>query len=112
MCDGYLPIQERDASGNVLVTYTRGLDLSGTFQGAGGIGGLLARTDENGSACYHGDAEGNITSLTDASGNSVARYLNDPFGRPLRVSGPLAEPNVMRFSSMPYAGARYRHSLI
>ena len=39
--DGYLPMQERDASGNVLVTYTRGLDLSGTFGGAGGIGGLL-----------------------------------------------------------------------
>ena len=39
--DGYLPMQERDASGNVLVTYTRGLDLSGTFGGAGGIGGCL-----------------------------------------------------------------------
>ena len=26
------------------LTYTRGLDLSGTRQGAGGIGGLLART--------------------------------------------------------------------
>ena len=32
VCDGYLPMQERDASGNVLVTYTRGLDLSGTFR--------------------------------------------------------------------------------
>ena len=102
VCDGYLPVQERDASGNVLVTYTRGLDLSGTFGGAGGIGGLLARTDGNGSAYYHSDAGGNITSLTDASGNAVARYLNDPFGRPLGMSGPLAGPNVMRFSSMPY----------
>ena len=66
VCDGYLPMQERDASGNVLVTYTRGLDLSGTFGGAGGIGGLLARTDGSGSAFYHADVGGNITSLTDS----------------------------------------------
>ena len=102
VCDGYLPVQERDASGNVLVTYTRGLDLSGTFGGAGGIGGLLARTDGSGSAFYHADVGGNITSLTDSSGSVVARYLHDPFGRPLGMSGPLAGPNVMRSSSMPY----------
>ena len=102
VCDGYLPVQERDASGNVLVTYTRGLDLTGTFGGAGGIGGLLARTDSGGSAFYHGDVGGNITSLTDSSGNAVARYLNDPFGRPSGMWGPLAGPNVMRCSSMPY----------
>ena len=47
------------------VTYTRGLDLSGSYQGAGGIGGLLARTAAGGgSAFYHADAGGNITSLT------------------------------------------------
>ena len=100
VCDGYLPIQERDASGNVLVTYTRGLDLSGTFGGAGGIGGLLARTDGNGSAFYHSDAGGNVTCLTDASGNAVARYLNDPFGRPLGMWGPLAPVNRVQSSSM------------
>jgi len=102
VCDGYLPVQERDANGNVLVTYTRGLDLSGTFGGAGGIGGLLARTDSSGSAFYHADVVGNITSLSDSSGSAVARYLQDPFGRALGMSGPLAGPNVMRHSSMPY----------
>jgi RHS repeat-associated protein len=101
VCDGYLPMQERDASGNVLVTYTRGLDLSGTFGGAGGIGGLLARTDGNGSAFYHADIVGNITSLTDSSGNAVARYLNDPFGRPLGMWGPMGPVNRMQVSSMP-----------
>jgi len=95
-------VQERDASGNVLATYTRGLDLSGTFGGAGGIGGLLARTDSSGSAYYHGDVVGNITSLTDGNGNAVARYLHDPFGRALGMSGPLAAPNAMRSFSMPY----------
>ena len=102
ICDGYLPMQERDASGNVLVTYTCGPDLSGTFGGAGGIGGLLARTDSSGSAFYHADVAGNITSLTDSSGHAVARYLHDSFGRALGMSGPLAPGNAMRFSSMPY----------
>ena len=104
VCDGYLPIQERDASGNVLVTYTRGLDLSGTFQGAGGIGGLLARTDGNGSAFYHADVVGNITSLTDANGDAVARYLQEPFGRLSGQWGPIANINSMGFSSMPKVG--------
>jgi hypothetical protein len=59
--------------------YTRGLDLSGSLQGAGGIGGLLARTDANGSTFYHSDAAGNITALMDGQENIVARYLYNPF---------------------------------
>ena len=43
--DGNVVIQERDINNLPLVTYTRGNDLSGSLQGAGGIGGLLARTD-------------------------------------------------------------------
>jgi hypothetical protein len=43
--DGNLVLQERDVNNLPLVTYTRGLDLSHSLQGAGGIGGLLARTD-------------------------------------------------------------------
>jgi RHS repeat-associated protein len=101
VCDGYLPVQERDGGGNVRVTYTRGLDLSGTFGGAGGIGGLLARTDSSGSAFYHADAGGNITSLTDSGGGVVARYLYEPFGRLVGKWGPLADANAMQFSSMP-----------
>ncbi|MHB8521579.1 MAG: RHS repeat-associated core domain-containing protein [Limisphaerales bacterium] len=37
-------IQERDGNNNPTVSYTRGNDLSGSLQGAGGIGGLLARS--------------------------------------------------------------------
>lgn len=40
--DGWRVIQERDGSNNPLTSYTRGSDLSGTLEGAGGIGGLLA----------------------------------------------------------------------
>ena len=43
--DGNRVIQERELSNNPTVSYTRGNDLSGTLEGAGGIGGLLARSD-------------------------------------------------------------------
>jgi hypothetical protein len=45
--DGMTVVQERDGSNLPRVTYTRGNDLSGSLQGAGGIGGLLARTDHS-----------------------------------------------------------------
>jgi RHS repeat-associated protein len=100
--DGYLLIQERDANNNVLVTYTRGLDMSSSLSGAGGIGGLLARTDTNGSTYYHADGGGNITALIDGSENIVARYAYNPFGKLIGKWGTMADPNEMRFSSMPY----------
>jgi RHS repeat-associated protein len=100
--DGYQLIQERDGSNNVLVTYTRGLDLSGSLGGAGGIGGVLARTDTNGPAFYHADAAGNITGLIDAQGNMAARYMHSAFGSMSGKWGSLADPNTIRFSSKPW----------
>jgi len=100
--DGLLILQQRDASNNVVVTYTRGRDLSGSLQGAGGIGGLLARTDGNGSTFYHADGSGNITALMNGSQNLVARYLYNPFGQITGKWGPLADVNAMQFSSMPH----------
>jgi RHS repeat-associated protein len=108
--DGMAVLQERDGANAVQVTYTRGLDLSGTMQGAGGIGGLLARTDSGGTAYYHSDAGGNVTTMTDSSGNVVARYLYDPFGNLLAKSGAMADVNKYRFSSKevhPNSGLYY-----
>ncbi len=104
--DGNVVLQERQSNSTVqvTVTYTRGRDMAGHFQGAGGIGGLLARTDSNGSTFYHADDNGNVTALTDANENVVARYLYDPFGRVLGQWGPLASVNTMQFSSMPHDG--------
>ncbi len=99
--DGWLLIQVRDANNNVLVSYTRGLDLSATLEEAGGIGGLLARTDGNGSTFYHADGAGNVTALMDGNQNIAARYLYAPFGRLTGKWGTMAEANVMQFSSMP-----------
>jgi len=102
--DGMLVIQERDANNLSAVTYTRGRDLSGSLQGAGGIGGLLGRTDAaNGeSACYHADGNGNVTCLIKGNQIVVAKYIYDPFGNILSKSGPLADANTYRFSSQEY----------
>jgi len=102
--DGMLVIQERDANNLPTVTYTRGRDLSGSLQGAGGIGGLLARTDAaNGQAAfYHADGNGNVTAMVNAQQSVVAKYIYDPFGNILSKSGPLADANTYRFSSQEY----------
>ena len=100
--DGKLVLQERDPNNNPMVTYTRGLDLSLSLQGAGGIGGMLARTDSNGSAFYHADASGNVTALIDGYQDIVARYRYDGYGKLLGRWGALAEANHYRFSSMEY----------
>jgi len=94
------------------VTYTRGNDLSGDLQEAGGIGGLLARTDHSAfnaqlstsHAYYHADVNGNITCLLNTNGIVVARYDYDPYGKMLGMSGPLAAANTYRFSSKEYQG--------
>ena len=101
--DGNLLIQERDSFNVPRVTYTRGLDLSVTLERAGGIGGLLARSDASAlnvtHAYYHADGNGNVIALVDALQKVVARYLYDPFGNTLSASGPMAEANLYRFSS-------------
>jgi RHS repeat-associated protein len=108
--DGHLVIQERDTNNVPLVTYTRGADLSGSFQGAGGIGGLLARTDAglqtagfaSAHSYYHADGNGDITVLINTNQAIVAKYLYDPFGNILSQSGPLADANLYRFSSKEF----------
>jgi RHS repeat-associated protein len=102
--DGRVVIQERDANDLPAVTYTRGLDLSGSREGAGGIGGLLARTDHGSgqSAFYHADGNGNITALVNGQQLLVARYTYDPFGNTLAMAGPLADANLIRFGSQEH----------
>jgi RHS repeat-associated protein len=105
--DANVVVQERDANNLPKVTYTRGSDLSGTLQGAGGIGGLLARTDNtqliigssSAHAYYHADGNGNVTMLINNLQLMVAKYLYDPFGNTLSLSGKLAGGNTYRFSS-------------
>ena len=112
--DGMLVIQERDGDNNPLVSYTRGSDLSASLEGAGGIGGLLARSEGTNHAYYFADGNGNITYMLNGS-QSMASYRYDPFGNTISQSGSLADANVYRFSSkeihvnsgMYYYGGRF-----
>jgi uncharacterized protein RhaS with RHS repeats len=101
--DGNLVIQERDAQHVPQVTYTRGADLSGTLDGAGGIGGLLATTRHSPLPTRHyyyfADGNGNVTMLVDTNQQLAASYVYDPYGNLLGKSGPLADDNLYRFSS-------------
>ena len=77
-----------------------GADLSGTAQGAGGVGGLLLReSSANGASYYHYDGNGNVTALTSGTGTVQAAYTYGPFGETLRAVGPLAQANPWRFST-------------
>jgi len=103
--DGNVVLQERDGFNLPNATLTRGLDLSGSLQGAGGIGGLLALSNHKSTILdhnyFHSDGNGNVTCLADAQQKVVARYLYDPFGNMLSISGPKAAQNRYRFSSKP-----------
>lgn len=98
------------------ISYTRGTDLSGSLEGAGGIGGLLARSHGYSSGnwsthnFYHADGNGNVTYMLNSSQSKVAEYRYDPFGNTISKSGSLADANVYRFSSKeihPSSGMYY-----
>lgn len=104
--DGNTVIQERNINNLPTTTYTRGQDLSGSLEGAGGIGGLLSMTlnivlglASSNSSYYHSDGNGNVTMLINPSQAIVAKYLYDAFGNVLSASGSLAQQNLYRFSS-------------
>jgi len=99
--DGNLVVQERDGLNIPLVSYVRGTDLSGSLEGAGGIGGLLARIDHASgeSGYYFADGNGNVTALVNDQEDLTATYHYDPYGNLLAMNGPLAAENLYRFSS-------------
>ena len=65
-------------------SYTWGTDLSGSMQGAGGVGGLLQVTDHRSLSTEHFyptyDGNGNVSEYLDSTGSAVAHYEYDPFG--------------------------------
>jgi len=99
--DGWNLVSEiRDQMSEVRTNYyVWGLDLSGTLQGAGGIGGLIAAI-QDGDVCFpYYDANGNVTELVDTNGTTVAHYEYDPYGNIIAQSGPAATNNPFRFST-------------
>ena len=100
--DGMRVVQERWDDNTVRVSYTRGTDLSGSLEGAGGIGGLLACTYNwmnLGNYFYHADGNGNVTYLVKSNQTLGASYRYDAYGNTLASSGSMAGINTYRFSS-------------
>ncbi|MBW8780717.1 MAG: RHS repeat-associated core domain-containing protein [Verrucomicrobia bacterium] len=116
--DGWNLIAETQANGTLIRSYTWGLDLTGSFTAAGGVGGLLQVTDHASGVRYFPtyDGNGNVTTLVNAATGSVAAiYEYNSFGELLRSQGSYASSNPIRFSSkfaddetgLIYYGHRY-----
>lgn len=123
--DGWNLIRERGLTTGLITftnTYVWGLDLSGTRQGAGGVGGLvlsIAKRTTNLTVlgyCY--DANGNVSLCVNMKyGSSDANYEYGPFGEALRHGNAIATSNPVRFSTkynddesgLSYYGFRYYH---
>jgi RHS repeat-associated protein len=98
--------------------HTWGLDLSGSEQGAGGVGGMVMQQEAVSGDVYYPsyDGNGNVIHMVKASDGSVAAsYAYDPFGKLTTSSGVYADTNEHRFSTKPideetgwyYYGFRY-----
>jgi hypothetical protein len=100
--DGWNLVAELNAlsSDAVVRSYLWGTDLSGSFQGAGGVGGLLAMKTSGGVCHFTSyDGNGNVLALVDgSSGTPSAQYEYGPFGDSLRVTG-AQKANPLRFST-------------
>ena len=112
-------IADLDSSDTLLQSYSWGLDLSGSFAGAGGVGGLL-KVEEHGTGgeghYVSYDGNGNVAALvSESSGTITARYEYGPFGEVIRATGAMAANNPFQFSTkfvdlesgFSYYGMRY-----
>jgi RHS repeat-associated protein len=108
--DGWNVVAILDGTNNLLYTFTWGTDLSGSMQGAGGVGGLLSITYCAPNAgtnagtyfpCY--DGNGNVVALVNATNGSFAgNWEYGPFGEVIRATGPMAKVNPFMFSTTFY----------
>jgi RHS repeat-associated protein len=117
--DGWNLIAVLSQISNLQSTFVWGTALSGSAQGAGGVGGLLAiachgTATTNAFVAY--DGNGNLSALVNAGdGTILANYDYGPFGEVIRLSGSLAKANPFRFSTkyqedesdLLYYGYRY-----
>jgi RHS repeat-associated protein len=96
--------------------YVWGLDMSGSIQGAGGVGGLLFANFWGNSRNYFGyDGNGNVSDLVAGDGTLRAHYEYDPFGNTVFEEGSISTVNPFRFSTkywdtdtkLAYYGFRY-----
>lgn len=79
--------------------YVWGLDLSGSRQGAGGVGGLLAVVKDSATYIPAYDANGNVTEYVSTNGTIASHYEYSPFGETVIQSGLLSNVFSFRFST-------------
>ena len=93
---------ERPSEGAAELAFFWGPDLSGSLQGAGGVGGLVA-VSINGFFYFPGyDNNGNVIGYWDEAGALVAEYAYDAFGNTISSSGSMASTFPHRFSTKYY----------
>ena len=101
--DGWRLMAEKNVTGGTVVrSYVWGTDLSGGWEGAGGIGGALGfRTAASGLVhAYAYDGNGNVLGTKDATTLTwSSRYEYGPFGEVIRRMGTAAMTNPFRFST-------------
>ncbi len=115
--DGWNPVLVLKSDNTPKYKLTWGLDLSQSIHGAGGIGGLLAAVETQGSTSselddkrywFLYDANGNVGQVLDATDTDsitiAARYEYDPYGNPIPIPQPpgpcpYADLNPFRFST-------------
>ena len=104
--DGYNIVQALTHAHTHTLTnsFLWGLDLSGTLQGTGGVGGLLAEVQDGEPYFAAFDANGNVTEYNSANGTISAHYEYSPFGETVVQSGDLAASFSHRFSTKPWCG--------
>ena len=97
------------------IEYYWGKDISGSLQGAGGVGGLLYLKRNGAIYVPFYDAYGNVMEYRNADGSLAASYVYDAFGRTVSQTGPLADVFRYRYSTksferetgLYYYGKRY-----
>ena len=99
--DGKVLMAIVDHASGLVMSFLRGTDLSGSMQGAGGVGGLLAvNFKTNGTHFAAFDGNGNVAGLVSAAdGSTSANYEYGPFGEAVRITGPVGKLNPIRFST-------------
>ena len=103
--DGWRPLVEtivRSDSTTDRIDYVWGKDISGTLDGAAGIGGLLYVKVNCVIFVPFYDAYGNVMGYRDAEGNVVAEYTYDAFGRTVAQNGTMTEVFAIRYSTKYY----------
>ena len=72
------------------IDYVWGKDISGSLDGAAGIGGLLYVKLNGAIFVPFYDAYGNVMGYWDAEGNTVAECVYDAFGRAVAQNGTIS----------------------